>query len=148
MVSRNRDELQGSTTENATADAPMDAAAAIRAAKKAAYSVADTAEKVIDERGFERVFDKKALVGKAFVIVDFEDNVEEFGWTMTVRIVMGNKALFFKDGSTGIRQQLIALQSRGMQSMISCPRGLRVSEYQNPYGDGMSKTYYLDDSTV
>lgn len=144
MVTREHGEKQESTDVKA----PLSAADAILAARKAQHNIADNATVEVDERGFTRVFDKKGLLGKPFTIIDWEDNVEEFGWTATIHIVQGKNALFFKDGSTGVYEQLKALKAKGIETMISCPRGLRVSEYDNPHGEGRSRTYYLDDSTI
>lgn len=121
-----------------------DALAAVKAAQKT------TLAHEVDDHGYTWARDKSKLIGKNFTIVDWEDSYEpeKDTWFAVVHIVMGDKTLVFQDSSTvGIRQQLIDLKAAGTETMIACPRGLRVSEYDNPYG-GRSKTFYLDNSAL
>lgn len=147
MTQRKTEEPTNVDNEPASVDNPLSAEDAIAAISKTKTAdVGQTAEK--DARGFVRVFDKRQLVGKPFTIVDWEENLEEFGWLAIVHIVTTNKkALFFKDGSTGVYQQLQELRKKQITNMISCPKGLRVSVYPNPTGFGDSQTFYLDESS-
>lgn len=126
--------------------APLTAEAAIAAAK-AAGKQTTTAAQEIDERGFRFVPDKRKLVGRAFTIIDAEDNYEVMGdyWVTTVRLVIGDRALFIRDTSKGIREQI---QKIGLDNvkMTHWAKGLRVSDY---YVEGRSvSTYYLDDTDI
>lgn len=138
------------TTERATKSAkvagvPLSAADAVKAARTASKA-AVAGEVEVNERGFTRVFDKDKLVGRPFVIVDWEDEPGEYGMVATINIVIGDKPLFFKDGSTGVYQQLKAMRDKGVTQWIDCPKGLRVSTYKNRYNNEDSKTYYLDEN--
>lgn len=138
-----------STTEITNVAQPMSATEAIEAARKAQRtSISGTAAVETDDRGFVRLFNKAALVGKPFTIIDWEENLEDFGWAAIVHLVTrGGKALFIVDGSTGIYEQLKDIRNKtGNTVMLECPKGLRVSDYDNPVGEGRSRTYYLDDS--
>jgi len=146
MVARERTETEANVTET---KAPLSAADAIAAAAKAQKSsLAGATEGQVNERGFTRVFDKDSLIGKAFTIVDWDMTPGEYGMMYDVNIVRGNRALWFRDGGTGVPAQLLKLADGGVREMISCPKGLRKSVYPNPHGEGMSTTYYLDENEI
>jgi|SRR5882672_5107006 len=128
---------------------PMTAAEAIAAARKSATHDVTSDNANVDELGYARVFDKNSLVGRPFTIIDWEDNIEEFGWVATVHIVSGAKALYFKDGSeVGVYAQLKALKEKGISTMIRCPKGLRSSQYDNQYDGRPTTTFYIDDNAA
>lgn len=134
------------TNETAKLSA-ADAIAAAKAAKKAPVVSTE-----VDDRGFARVFDKKKLVGKSFTIIDWEELYEPMSdyYYAHVRIVLGDKALFFTDASRtkGVYPQVRDLSAAGKLEMSFWPKGLAMSEYQNPSGEGMSRTFFLDDSSI
>lgn len=122
---------------------PITAAQAIEMAKRAQGTTLTSTD--VDEQGFTRIYDKDALVGKAFTIVDFEEDMGEYGLVGVVRIVRGSKALVFKDGSTGVYAQLTAMREAGTLTFpLRCPKGLRVSRYE--FDGRPASTYYLDDN--
>lgn len=127
--------------------APLTAEEAIAAAKKAPKRTVTTAQEK-DERGFVFLPDKRKLVGRAFTIVDAEDGYEAMGdyWVTTVRLVIGDKALFIRDTSgTGIRAQIEKIGYEDIRGS-HWPKGLRVSDY---VVDGRpAATFYLDDTTI
>jgi len=107
---------------------------------------------VIESDSFGPVLDNKdkgKLVGIPFVIVHFEFHPGTFGefvslWVLTSK----DERYIVNDGSTGIYAQCRKLlDTKGIDSMITCREGLRVSEYE--YTDKATgekrpaKTYYL-----
>jgi len=112
------------------------------------------------------LIDKSDLIGKAFVIYDYDfmpgkiknpdgellmhfDGVErEFREFVVVRIVTAPDAngeseyLVFTDGGTGVYKSLRNLADKHGVRRVKCRRGLRVSRYEGPQG-GDSETYYL-----
>lgn len=84
--------------------------------------------------GFKKLTDKALLVGKNFVIVEWEygkntDYGEKF---VIVRLVTENGDKFFTtDGSTGIMRQLELLKelSKGRVKRVICKGGLRASDF-------------------
>ena len=104
MVARDRTENEANVTET---KAPLTASDAIAAAAKAQKaSLVGATDAQVNERGFTRVFDKDALIGKPFIIVDWDMVPGEYGMMYDVNIVRGNKALWFRDGGTGVPAQL------------------------------------------
>jgi hypothetical protein len=128
---------------------PLTAAEAIAAAKTTPRTKVNETQEVND-RGFVKVYDKMTLVGKPFLVIDWEENLGESYWYADVHIVMNNRALYFTDGSTGVYEQLKKLRDdKGVTTMIDCPKGLRVSKYRNPVDpERISSTYYLDDNAL
>lgn len=102
-------------------------------------------EPELDDKGFERIFEKEQLIGRSFTIISWELLFGERSEYAHIRIVMNKKPYCFRDGSTGIFEQLKALADKNVSSMILCPRGLRVSKYTGPNGDP-AETYYINDS--
>ncbi len=142
MATAKREELENSVTSAA----PMSAADAIAAAKHAPKTTVTSAQEV-DERGFVLLPDKRKLVGKSFTIIDAEDTYDAMGdyWVTTVRIVVGDKALFIRDSSSGIRHQILKIGEDNVK-MTTWPKGLRVSDYY--VNDRPSATFYLDDTAL
>ena len=65
-------------------------------------------------------------------------------------VTKDGRKLIMNDGSTGIYQQLrsvtdnrIANNRANPQGGLAVEKGLRVSVYDNPVGQGKSRTYYL-----
>lgn len=100
--------------------------------------------------------DKANLVGAPFLITEvwFTNQRNAYVWVDAIDI-NGDRFTFSDSSSTGIRKQIIDLvtdasdagivDTGAHKSMrIAVPRGLRVSEYDNPAGKGKAKTYYLN----
>lgn len=92
------------------------------------------------------VEDKDTLIGKRFIIVDFnvrpgsyqrQDGTTGDFISVVVR-TQDDELLVFNDGGTGILGQLDGVE---LNTPILCPKGLRKSEYDSPYGP--ATTYYL-----
>jgi len=109
-------------------------------------SISGTAEK--DEAGYSFCRDKRKLIGKPFVIVEWTEPLGNFGGPYAhVRIVTRDRrTLCFDDSSTGVYAQLIKLRENGQTSGIACPNGLRVSEYTHEETGRAAATFYLDEN--
>jgi hypothetical protein len=102
-----------------------------------------------------RKIEKAELVGKPFVITSWRYNPDgDMGDFMVVQITTkDDEKLFFVDGSTGIKDQLLGYQEKmdGAQRPIFVPKGLRVSNYT--YKDEISgkdipaSTYYINNES-
>ena len=102
-----------------------------------------------------RKVEKEQLVGKPFVITSWRYNPDgDMGDFMVVQIVTtDDEKLFFVDGSTGIKDQLLAYEAKlgGSQRPIYVPKGLRVSNYT--YHDELqgkdipAQTFYINNES-
>jgi len=115
-------------------------------------------DKVLGD-GFALSKDKDALVGRPFVILDYQFSTSrdtlnpetgEPNVFVSVRLMTeDNRKLIINDGSTGIRDQLRNLPDAVAGSVLYVPRGLRVSEYEvetvvkGKTVKQNAKTYYL-----
>lgn len=111
------------------------------------------ASEVIETDQFGMLLDKdnKALLVKQpMIIVKWDFYPGDFGkefvsaWVIT----QDDKRYILNDGSTGICDQLRELTDRtGRKTMLGCPKGLRVSEYDYTLPTGAvtrAKTFYID----
>lgn len=97
----------------------------------------------IDADGFRLVKNKAWLVGKGFTIMSTEYGVGEYGDEVIITGVTHTAIAFkMRDASSGIYKQLANMVNP--QFPMDFRNGLRFSEYPNPFGVGMSRTYYLD----
>jgi len=95
--------------------------------------------------------DKSALVNVAFVIVSFSFAKGEYGEDFAVvrAVTADNRKIVFTDGSTGVREQVRRLGTKGINpnaAGVLVKRGLTVSEYEYTDDKGKvtpAKTYYL-----
>lgn len=92
--------------------------------------------------------DKSELVGKPFVIADVRKYDGDFGEAVAVCVITQDDAHWvFNDGSTGIKDQVLAFVAKtGQRAGIYCEKGLRVSnyEYTDAFGETKpAKTFYL-----
>lgn len=95
--------------------------------------------------------DKDMLIGVPFVITQWINRPSQgMGEYVVVRATTREGKVVFADGSTGIKEQLIAFAERQGDKPILCPKGLRVSQYQYKNPDtgevAPAKTFYLDTS--
>jgi len=102
------------------------------------------------------VMDKSAFVNKKMVLVDYKivpGEKSDYGTDFAVIRVLtaeGTKGII-TDGSTGIRDQILTLQRKGVMGGVMCEKGLVVSEYTYDEVDKASgeitkkpaKTYYF-----
>jgi hypothetical protein len=99
--------------------------------------------------GYAVLEDKGRLVGVEFAILDWRFSVGDFGDMVTCYVLTkSGEKWIVNDGSTGIREQMAAIQTRmgGRKAPIRCPKGLTVSEYTYEDAKGEkrpAKTYYL-----
>jgi len=109
-------------------------------------SISGTAEK--DEAGYSFCRDKRKLIGKAFVIIEWSEPLGNFGGPYAhVRIVTRDRrTLCFDDSGTGVYEQLKKLRENGQTTGIACPNGLRVSEYVHEKTNRPAATFYLDEN--
>ena len=130
-------------TQQAT---PLSADDAIRALTTSRLGAVSITEEEKDDRGFIRVYDKEKLVGVGFTIVDWSEELTDYGVAVAVRLVTrSKKALYFTDSGAGIREQLRKVATeKGVTQMIVCPKGLTVSRYT--YEGQSVKTFYIDTS--
>lgn len=144
MATKREEIAPESTPENTTG--PLSAAEAIAAAKSVVKTPVTAAQEV-DERGFIFLPDKRKLIGRAFTIIDVEDTYEVIGdyWSMIVRLVLGDRPLFIRDSSKGIREQIRTIGEDAIK-MTHWARGLRVSDYT--IEGRPSATFYLDDTAI
>lgn len=97
--------------------------------------------------------EKESLIDRPFVITGWSYNPDgDMGDFVVVQLTtMDNKHGFFSDGSTGIKDQLLAAENKmGSRKPIYLPKGLRVSSYMylDPT-DSKSKpaqTFYLNNA--
>lgn len=93
--------------------------------------------------------DKKDLIGKEFIIANFDINTGGYGEFVSVRVLdKENNRMVFNDGSTGVKDQLKHLLNQtGRRSGVVCPRGLRVSNYTyvdpKDNAEKPAETYYI-----
>jgi hypothetical protein len=95
--------------------------------------------------------DKDMLIGVPFVITEWLNRPSQgMGEYVVVRATTREGKVVFADGSTGIKEQLIAFAERQEGKPILCPKGLRVSTYMFTNDDtgeiAPAKTFYLDTS--
>lgn len=95
--------------------------------------------------------DKDKLIGVPFVILSWTLNEGgKFGGFVTLYVLTENNERYIvNDGSTGIRDQLMRYTDEtGIDSMLVCRHGLRVSVYDKELPNGVTisdaKTYYID----
>jgi len=97
---------------------------------------------------------KDDLVGVPFLVHSIRVSQGDFGEMYTVEAEDANGGQFiFHDGSTGVARQLAQWlaghrdRQDGQLGTWDCRfvarKGLRVSRYANPNGDGLSSTYYI-----
>lgn len=87
--------------------------------------------------------DKDKLLGIPFLAISWSFNLGDFGPFVSINVITdkGDKYVI-NDGSTGIRDQLVAFTDQsGRQTGLLCRKGLRKSEYDNEHGHGV--TYYI-----
>lgn len=94
------------------------------------------------------VVSKEELVGIPFIITEWEAKTGELGTYVVIRAVtQSNNRIVFADGSTGIKDQLLAFGIQDKPILIH--KGLRVSNYTYEDEEGKripASTYYLDTS--
>lgn len=122
----------------------MTAADAVKAAENARQ--AGSAEFTeTDADGFTLVGNKEALVENGFVILSTEYGTNAVTGrdqvTVTAVLDKGNVPIRFTDGSSGVYQQLADYKG---EYPVRVRKGLKFSEYANPRGTGLARTYYLD----
>jgi hypothetical protein len=93
---------------------------------------------------------KEALAGVPLVIVAWEFHDGSMGNFVSMYVLTKDERRFIvNDGSTGIHDQLKTLtDEQGVNSMLVCEKGFRVSRYQveNPKTGAMldAETWYID----
>ncbi|ARK07692.1 hypothetical protein Toil_gp09 [Rhodococcus phage Toil] len=98
--------------------------------------------------------DKSELIGTEMLILawrlqDKEDQTKKFGqpWVIVRAVTRDNRKVVFTDGSTGVRDQLIGIQSLSDRTGgIHALNGLRVSTYDYTDNQGVTKeanTFYI-----
>jgi hypothetical protein len=109
------------------------------------------AAEVIEDDSWGPVLeDKHRLIGTPFIIVGYRENKGTYGKSFVSLEVLtnANERFIVNDGSTGIREQLLTLKEKtGIDSMITAPRGLRVSSYEYEDNNGNlipAETFYID----
>lgn len=111
--------------------------------------VANAADVLGDGFTLYSTADKSKLVGVPFVICDYHFTNGDNGEFVSVRLITNkDEKIIINDGSTGIRDQLKALYTAGVNAMY-VPTGLRVSEYEYEDEKGnksKAKTFYLSSS--
>lgn len=113
----------------------------LEAAKAKGLDVTEAADEI--GNGFSLLEDKRILVGKELVIIDWRfthrsvaDGADEDADFVTMHVVTVDGAKWIvNDGSTGIYKQLSEL---GDPHVIHATKGLRVSDYK--YTDDKGKT--------
>lgn len=84
--------------------------------------------------GFQKPGDMKLakakLVNVPFVITDWRRSPGDYGPFYSLRVVTSlNERLIINDGSTGIAQQMYAIDNAGYSGAINCKHGLTKSDY-------------------
>lgn len=99
--------------------------------------------------GFALLEDKNRLIGVALIIIKAEMHTGDHGDFVTLHVVTSDgRKYIVNDGSTGIREQILALWARvpamrGKPIMVR--QGLRRSDYVHPEA-GPATTFYLNTS--
>lgn len=101
--------------------------------------------------GFKLLDNKDQLMEVPFLAVSWDFHQGEHGEFVAVKLMTKDGAKYIlNDGSTGIRDQLIAFTNKkGLQAGLFCAKGLRRSDYEYEDEKGekkKAKTYYLDTS--
>lgn len=113
-------------------------------------NVAVASEEIGD--GFKLLENKDLLIGVGMILLTWNFSMGDHGEFVSIRLVTQDNAKYIvNDGSTGIRDQLIAYSNKkaGKQGGLFCAKGLRRSDYtfKNEQGtDTPATTYYLDTS--
>ena len=108
------------------------------------------------EEGIETidVIDKDDLLGVPFLVTSIRITEGDFGLMAAAMIeTAAGEQFVLVDGSTGIFRQLVGwlakhrdrdeLELGTWDVRFVARKGLRVSRYQNPAGEGISSTYYI-----
>lgn len=99
--------------------------------------------------GFKLLDNKDLLIGVPMLLVSWDFNIGDHGEFVSARVVtQTNQKYVLNDGSTGIRDQLIAYSTKyNKRAGLLVQKGLRRSNYvyKNEKGEDVpATTYYLD----
>lgn len=101
--------------------------------------------------GFKLLENKDQLCGVQFLIVNWDFHQGDHGEFVSCKVItQDNLKYIVNDGSSGIRDQLMAYTAKqNIKAGLFCKKGLRRSDYKYTDENGQEKpatTYYLDTS--